>query len=120
MKQTKRFLALLLAFSMCLSMITPAYASEIEEEPVVKAAPKATAAPIYEEEDDLDLDFEDEAVEYADDAEAERIAQEAEKSGIYLSCDNLTYSYKTGQNPVVKDISFYYVYQLFEKITTEE
>lgn len=45
--------------------------------------------------------------EYADDAEAERIAQEAEKSGIYLSCDNLTYSYKTGQNPVVKDISFY-------------
>lgn len=34
-KLTRRLLALLLAFSMCASMVTPAYASETEEEPVV-------------------------------------------------------------------------------------
>ena len=40
-----------------------------EEEPVVKSAPKAAEAPVFEDEDDLDLDFEDETEEYADDAD---------------------------------------------------
>ena len=50
MKQTKRFLALLLAFSMCLSMVTPAYASEIDEEPVIVETTEAV--------EDIDIDEE--------------------------------------------------------------
>ncbi len=39
-------------------------------------------------------------------AEVEELEPSARDKGVYLNCDNLTYSYKDGKNPVVKDISF--------------
>ena len=41
----------------------------MEEEPVVKNAPKAAEAPVFEDEEELDLDFEEVAEEYEDDAD---------------------------------------------------
>lgn len=42
-----------------------------------------------------------------DDSAAEAMAAAAEKSGIALKCDKLTYAYKGTDTPVVKNISFY-------------
>ncbi len=42
-----------------------------------------------------------------DDIIAEEMRDSAEKSGISLECNNVTYSYKGTDMPVVKDISFY-------------
>ena len=42
-----------------------------------------------------------------DDSTAEDMKAEAEKSGIFIKCDNLTYAYKGTDTPVVKNISFY-------------
>lgn len=50
-----------------------------------------------------ELDVED----TANAAEVEELEQLAYDKGVYLNCDNLTYSYKDGKTPVVKDISFY-------------
>ncbi|MBQ8783262.1 MAG: ABC transporter ATP-binding protein [Clostridia bacterium] len=43
----------------------------------------------------------------ADGEKAESMRETADKDGLYLRCDNLTYTYKDGTSPVVKDISFY-------------
>lgn len=40
-------------------------------------------------------------------AEVDELEPSAYDKGIYLNCDNLTYSYKDGKTPVVKNISFY-------------
>lgn len=61
----------------------------------------ATAAGRIMEITDLPVEL------YADDEKAEKIAASAETEGIVLRCDNVTYSYKDGENPVVKDISFF-------------
>lgn len=45
--------------------------------------------------------------EYADDSKVESMRAEADSTGISLSCENLTCSYKDGSVPVVKNISFY-------------
>lgn len=50
-----------------------------------------------------ELDIED----AGDTAEAEALELSTRDRGIYLHCDNVTYSYKDGKTPVVKDISFY-------------
>ncbi|MBQ8228006.1 MAG: ABC transporter ATP-binding protein [Clostridia bacterium] len=42
-----------------------------------------------------------------DGKKAESIRETAEKDGLHLRCDNLTYTYKNGTAPVVKNISFY-------------
>ncbi len=53
------------------------------------------------------MEISDMSVEsYADDSKTEAMANSAQKDGIILDCDNLTYSYKNTLTPVVKDISF--------------
>ena len=44
---------------------------------------------------------------HVDDPEAEKMADSAHKNGISLVCDKLTYTYPDGDNPVVRDISFF-------------
>ena len=44
---------------------------------------------------------------HEDDPEAEKMADSAHKNGISLVCDKLTYTYPDGDNPVVRDISFF-------------
>lgn len=61
----------------------------------------ATAAGRIMEITDIPLEKSD------DDSAAEAMVAIAEKSGISLKCDNLTYAYKGTDTPVVKDISFY-------------
>lgn len=61
----------------------------------------ATAAGRIMEITDISLEKSD------DDSVAGDMADMAEKSGISLKCDNLTYTYKGTDTPVVKDISFY-------------
>ncbi|MBR2956650.1 MAG: ABC transporter ATP-binding protein [Clostridia bacterium] len=61
----------------------------------------ATAAGRIMEITDIPLEKSD------DDSIAEDMAAMAEKSGISMKCDNLTYAYKGTDTPVVKDISFY-------------
>lgn len=61
----------------------------------------ATAAGRIMEITDIPLEKSD------DDSAAEAMVAVAEKSGISLKCDNLTYAYKGTDTPVVKDISFY-------------
>ncbi len=47
-------------------------------------------------------------IETDDDGEmAESIQKKADTDGLILKCDNLTYTYRDGISPVVKDISFY-------------
>jgi ABC-type bacteriocin/lantibiotic exporter with double-glycine peptidase domain len=50
-----------------------------------------------------DLDIEDESDEIA----ADEMADSANEKGICLKCSNLTYTYKNGGYPIVKNISFY-------------
>ena len=61
----------------------------------------ATAAGRVMEITELDVENTDNA------AEVDELEPSAYDKGIYLNCDNLTYSYKDGKTPVVKNISFY-------------
>ena len=45
--------------------------------------------------------------ESEDDSAVEDMVDSAEKSGVFLRCDNLTYAYKGTKEPVVRNISFY-------------
>ncbi|MBP3441544.1 MAG: ABC transporter ATP-binding protein [Clostridia bacterium] len=44
---------------------------------------------------------------HEDDLKAEKMSDSADKNGVALTCENLTYTYPDGEVPVVKDISFY-------------
>jgi len=71
MKLTRRFLAMLLAFSMCLSMVTPAFASEVE------TVAETEAEAVVEEIAAVEAEAADEAVEdAADEPEASEEAFE--------------------------------------------
>ncbi len=60
----------------------------------------ATAAGRIMEITDLPLE------ESKDDKKAEKMAESADKNGVILRCENLTYTYPDGEKPVVSDISF--------------
>lgn len=60
----------------------------------------ATAAGRIMEISDLPLE------ESKDDEKAEKMEKSADESGVTLCCENLTYTYPDGENPVVSDISF--------------
>ncbi len=60
----------------------------------------ATAAGRIMEITDLPLE------ESRDDKKAEKMADSADKNGITLRCENLTYTYPDGDKPVVNNISF--------------
>ena len=61
----------------------------------------ATAAGRIMEITDIPLEKSD------DDIIAEEMSESAEKGGIYLKCNGVTYAYKGTDTPVVKDISFH-------------
>ncbi len=61
----------------------------------------ATAAGRIMEIIDLDLEGE------IDSDTADEMSDSAKENGVYLNCNELTYRYKNGEVPVVKDISFY-------------
>ncbi len=60
----------------------------------------ATAAGRIMEITDLSLE------ENKDSKKAEKMAESADKNGVTLRCENLTYTYPDGDKPVVSDISF--------------
>ena len=92
MKLTRRFLALLLAFSMSLSMVTPAFASETDAEPVVEAteaavieteAVEATTEAATEEPETEEVVLIVEEVEASEEAANEEGEEEEPAGGSY-------------------------------------